>query len=49
MKRPTFRLSKPFADIEEEFLEEVRKEEALKKAQQKPESKFTLGTSSSSQ
>jgi len=45
MKWLKFRLSKSFADVEEEFLEEARKEKALKEAQRKPECR--LGTSSS--
>jgi hypothetical protein len=55
MKWPPFRLSKSFAVIEEEFLEEARKQEVLeearrkevlREAQRKPEVKSSLGTSS---
>jgi hypothetical protein len=37
MKLLKFRRSKSFASIEEEFREEARKEEALKKAQRMPD------------
>jgi hypothetical protein len=49
MKFLKFRRSKSFAAIEEEFREEVLREEALKKAQPIPEVKSRLGSSSSNE